>query len=330
MKRTTFALLALWALFFITRPLLARPAGNVGVVTFTADFENDAVTLFWLTATELHSAGFHLDRTTDGASAVRLTTTPIPAAGNPTAGASYTVVDDGIVPENTYTYHLIEVGIDGSERTIKTLEIDVQQESDPIAMLPPALPSPSDPRGGAPNEQVVDKAQPTAVPLAKQRPTRSALTVVTNDDDERETVVDNTSSQSDSPTPLQQETPDNGYPDPDPPTPTGDAEAYVPQPTNTPLIPTETPQGTPYVPSPTRTPIGTGALNGDSIEPNDNISTLGGGSLNESEIEQAPQLQPVLPPTQGRLFLWLGFIGALIVFCAAVLITTLIFSRRTQ
>lgn len=332
MKQAICCVLAFWALMHLPSDTVARPVQNVGLLSFLADSQSGGVFLNWQTATELDSAGFYLDRSALGETAVRLTTAPIPATGNPTVGASYTFLDKTAVVDTAYIYRLVEVGIDGSEVVLDDVAITFENNPEPIGMAPPLLPTATQPQNSTPDEQ---DAEPVtlAVP-APQRPDRAVLSIVTNATEQDHTAAENPTTvnieyASDVPqTPLQQETPANGYPDP--PTPTVQGDAYVPQPTTTPLIPTQTAEGTPYVPPPTQTPIGAGPTNGSTLETAEPLSTLGGDSLDASDFEDEQRSETALPPLQNRVFLWLGFLGALIIFGAAVLITTLTFSRRTQ
>lgn len=86
------------------------------------------------------------------------------------------------------------------------------------------------------------------------------------------------------------------------------------QPTADPLAPLPTPYPAPGVlPAATPAPIGV---------PFDDQGNLG--------VVAAPTSVPVLPSSQGVLYLWLGFMATLLIFGAAVLGAVMLFTRRVQ
>lgn len=339
MKRYYVIFIALVAFFFLPSSALA----NVGLVRFTAVSTPTSVTLEWQTATELDSVGFHIERVADG-EVVRLTDALIPAAGNPTVGASYTFVDETAVFQTNYTYQLIELRLDGSEQPAGDVAAALAEAAEQIAMAPPpALPSAptqqppaqqerDEPANSTNNTAAANPIVAAQSPEPTERGERPALAVTTGQQNSVEpaSFADDTLADlpADNPAaPPLQETPVNGYPEP--PEATAQPEGYNPNSTSTPILPTDTPVGTPYVPPPTQTPRGT-LTGGDGTGTNDGVSTLGSNSLDISEPEQVSEAQVPLPTTQGRIYLWLAFIGALLVFGMVVLTATLIFSRKTQ
>jgi hypothetical protein len=104
----------------------------ITLVSFRAIRQEQGIAIHWETGSELDSWGFHLWRSSDGtrSSAVQATSELILAQGNSTRGARYTWMDTGIEPDNTYTYWLEEIELDGTRNEygpISTIvESDVQ------------------------------------------------------------------------------------------------------------------------------------------------------------------------------------------------------------
>ncbi|MGC9398605.1 MAG: hypothetical protein ACP5HM_05655 [Anaerolineae bacterium] len=91
------------ALFFLIGPLLVR-------LTSPA-----RATITWETASEVDTAGFHLYRATPpDPSFERITSTPIPAQGDPLTGAEYRYQDKNVRWGARYRYQLEEVTLSGS------------------------------------------------------------------------------------------------------------------------------------------------------------------------------------------------------------------------
>lgn len=108
--------------------------GTSTSATFTITFQNpNAITLMrfttvrttqgidvqWVTGSEINTSGFHLLRSSNGrlSSASRVTPSLIAARGNRITGASYSWLDTGVQPGETYTYWLQEVELDGTTHT---------------------------------------------------------------------------------------------------------------------------------------------------------------------------------------------------------------------
>lgn len=94
-----------------------NPPGNfVVLLSFTAQPQGRAVLVRWVTAVEYNTWGFHIYRSTDGsrANAVRVTEQLILARGRGQEGATYTWLDNAVVPGTTYTYWLQETEMNGT------------------------------------------------------------------------------------------------------------------------------------------------------------------------------------------------------------------------
>ena len=103
----------------------------VVVLQLQALTQNGQVTVRWSTSSEMNTAGFDLYRLTDG-QWVKLNAALIPAQGWPNGGigASYSVVDPGAQPGQTYSYKLVERTTDGQsieygpyERTVSEFAV---------------------------------------------------------------------------------------------------------------------------------------------------------------------------------------------------------------
>ena len=88
----------------------------ISLVSFTATAREDAIDLRWVTANEVDTWGYHLDRSTDldWTHAARITTSMIPGQGQ--SGGTYDYTDDNVAPGVTYYYWLVEIenGEEGS------------------------------------------------------------------------------------------------------------------------------------------------------------------------------------------------------------------------
>ena len=122
-RLTVFLFLALLTIAAWSRTgkvLQARQALNVGLVRFEGIPLDNAVRLEWDTETELGTAGYKIKRGQNSA----LVYLPAPSGnsdlfigseGGPNLGFDYSYTDDTAVNGERYTYQLIEIEVDGSE-----------------------------------------------------------------------------------------------------------------------------------------------------------------------------------------------------------------------
>ncbi len=83
-----------------------------------------AVTLEWVTASEVDNAGFNLYRgeSPDGPFA-KVNQSLIPAGGSPITGGRYSYVDGQVLEGKTYWYRLEDIGLDGKSTLRDPLEV---------------------------------------------------------------------------------------------------------------------------------------------------------------------------------------------------------------
>ncbi|MCP5096696.1 MAG: hypothetical protein GY943_14180 [Chloroflexi bacterium] len=331
--------LVLLAFIFFHSAALATSGENVTLVSFSGTPQENGVALFWITATELDTAGFFLTRT-DTAETIRLDTVGpnhdgfIPAVGSPTLGAEYTVLDDTAVPATTYLYALYEITLNATETTLATTQLTAGVPPTYTPISPPAtivvqptalpalantaVPATSTPNPTQPPTETAVSATTTPLPTNTLVPPTST-SATTLESNETITLTLNNDAQSEPVAIAQaQSTPEDGYPAPVLPTPTLIDAAY-PEPV---VLPTSA-NPTPY---PVRTSTSTAPLNGDSPI-NTPVPVIGETVEPGTESETAVSTSP-LSTTSGITYLWLGFIVAVLIFATAVLGALLLFVRR--
>jgi uncharacterized repeat protein (TIGR01451 family) len=88
----------------------------IELLYFEANRQGDNIIVNWGTAIELDNYGFRLLRSTTGNRADAVEITFVAGQGQGTAsGAAYTYVDKGVDPNQTYTYWLVDVDLNGQE-----------------------------------------------------------------------------------------------------------------------------------------------------------------------------------------------------------------------
>lgn len=298
---------------------------SVGLLAFSAQAQADHILLTWQTASELDSAGFLIYRSVDDGGYTAVTQTLIPAVGSPTVGANYEFADSEAPDEGQLQYQLTEVQLNGSETVLDSVTVTVAPQSEPIqgATMPPPpnTPTPAVQQSVEPVNTAV--AQPTSIAQLRQNQTtvqnQPAQEVVIDKESERSDV---TAVNQNQPVILQQETPE-AYP---PPVEETEQPVNYDVATPTLAVPTFTPEGIEYVPPPTLTPL----PSSEEEAANDNVTIVGDNVDTLSNTPQPESAAIMLPPTQGRLYLWLGFLTALLVFGVSIFIATRIFTRRSQ
>lgn len=129
-----FSCFILFAALLLALPVnsaLAQDGDNqptaVGLVSFTAATHPNGVLLTWETATELNTAGFIFHRRTGNTGDFTYLENigMIDALGSPALGQIYQVVDQTAVLGQTYTYRLIEIEINNRQVTLGDVTITV-------------------------------------------------------------------------------------------------------------------------------------------------------------------------------------------------------------
>lgn len=120
----------------------AAPPRSVGLLSFEATALESAVRLDWETATELQTAGFIVKRAVNGGTFISLPDIGVPgfvdadgnpagfviSEGGPAEGAIYQEIDNTVQAGNTYTYKLVEVENDNSEVDLDTQAVSFGSE----------------------------------------------------------------------------------------------------------------------------------------------------------------------------------------------------------
>ncbi|MEM7113145.1 MAG: hypothetical protein AAF614_11985 [Chloroflexota bacterium] len=308
------------------------------------------VSVEWETATEQDVEFFFVGRSAGNNDFVELNaSSPIRAVGDPSVGSSYSYTDTTVVTGETYTYVLIELTASGDKDEVSS------RESVTINLQPTETPVPigggsGGSSGGGNNPAPTNTPRPTqtATPTATTRATQTA-------------VPDNTATPR--PTEIPTET---ATPTPIPPTPTAivvvvDSQP-TPEPTEIPRIGAEEPvvidpetsdeiaqvqidtaqaaeESNEDAPESNSEDNG-GTVVADVATPNSELQadsntgspiTVGGNNLADnsnnlpadSQQEGAESEEPV-----ETLYLWGGFIAALILFITAVVGSIILFTRK--
>lgn len=330
----------------------------VGLVSFSAATHANGVLLTWETATELSTAGFIFHRRTGsvGDFVYLENIGLIDSEGGPATGYIYQVVDETAVLSQTYTYRLIEIENDNSQNTLEDVTITVGATP---------TPTPSHTPTATPTTATGAGATATPTPTATASPTRAPNSNVAT-----ATPTPTTSNAGQppaNPTRILTVTPISSGSGPDAPSSATQATAV---PANNNLLPTNpTPNPTVTI-APTTPPdaLGRGEValaQGLETSPptDDPRSDTSPGQLfpadsppdsdasTETSGAAAPTALAVIgdttaydapgqPPTDtaqtsetaGRstLFLWIGFIVALLIFITGVVGSIILYTRRTK
>jgi uncharacterized repeat protein (TIGR01451 family) len=100
----------------------------IELLSFTADRQGDLVVLNWHTAVEIDNYGFRLLRSATGALADAQEIGFVAGQGyGTTSGSSYTFVDKRAATDQTYTYWLVDVDLNGVETTHEPVTVEQAQ-----------------------------------------------------------------------------------------------------------------------------------------------------------------------------------------------------------
>ncbi len=102
---------------------------NVGLLYFSATSQSDGVRMDWETASELGTAGFIIQRSSNGSNFVTLDDIGIVfSQGGVATGVMYNEVDKTAVLGQTYTYKLVEIETNSNQHELETVTITYTTE----------------------------------------------------------------------------------------------------------------------------------------------------------------------------------------------------------
>lgn len=326
----------------------ARTPLAVELISFTAVGISNGVELRWETATELSASAFKLQRGQGGGFQVLTQLVDgngqpyfgglVEAEGSPMIGAIYVARDLTAVPGQTYTYQLIEVESSSVETIIATTAVLAGGAPTPTQIIigDNNQPTPGSQSTATPGNTAVATASPsTSFVQATNAPTRVIITPTPMTEDNQVALAapessgigsSATNSQPAAPTPTEssileiaqvQPTPESGYPAPPL---ESEAENGYPEVVVTPLTidVTETPYpANAFLPEQQPTPTIIGVVGSQSNGNNNVVSAAGAG-------------QGAAASGSSTAILWLGFLGGLLIFIAAIAGSIALFVRRRQ
>lgn len=355
-KTILFLCLFIVAITVLWLPMQADEGPTaVDLIYFNAVPLNNAVRLDWETASELNTLGYRIKRAEPGGTEMYLDYVGengfIPGIGGVAVGGFYTVTDDDddnpVQNGEVYTYILIEVEDSGNEReeSRRTVTVGIPPTNTPVVISVPgnnsstatATPTASTGATATPTTQsesqkptntppsfvtiTPNSTQPTTTPAPNSNTTHQSgdsstsssantsssvetnsvslggVTVVSA----QEETTEETELMAQSSMALAPQTQD-GYPGAEP-TATAVSNSPETYPDN-PLVNSQD-EPVPVIGS------STGAADTQADEPTD-ISASGNAT------------------TQGRAFLWMGFIVALLIFTTGLIGSILLFTRKTN
>ena len=332
----------------------ATPEGPTAVtlVSFTATPLNNAVKLVWITGTELNTAGFRLQRGAPGGPFEYLdylgddASGIIYGLGGVSDGAIYERTDDTVQNGQTFTYILLEIENDGSEvepdNARVTVTVGLPPTNTPVSVIVPgSTATPTRPTGGTTSTATAVSTRVTTAATAASAATATPISFATVTPAARQATatppaaaVTNTGSPGVNPTAV-------------PPTPTRPQanDAALSETTFTGGVALAQAEETPLPAAPEAVQTAYPAAGADNAadypidQPTATPTPTVGPSLTRlAVIGSAPgydgaanannQAQAAGGNGRGTLFLWLGFIVALLIFITGVIGSIILYTRR--
>lgn len=351
----SFILVILFLMLAVRTQAQTEDPTAVTLVSFTASPLDNAVRLVWITGTEPNTTGFrikrgapegpfdYLDFLGDDASGI------IYGLGGVSDGAIYERTDNTVLNGEVYTYILVEIENNGSEvepdNARRTVTVGLPPTNTPVSVVIPGAGATSTPpanptlapistaTGGAataqPNATATLPRFATVTPAASQPTATPPATAVGN---------------SGAP-PLRPTNP------PPTPTPTANAANDIPFNTETaenPFSPAAAQAQTLETATPDAAPGESGYPGLDAAGsdeptpyPGDQAQPAAGGSPTRVAVIGSapgyagdasltnPEAQPAAGDSRGTLFLWVGFIVALLIFITGIIGSIILYTRKS-
>lgn len=329
---------ALLISFLIVTAARAVPPSSVTLTYFRGAIADGGVRLQWQTATELDTAGFRLRRaanengTFENLSEIGL----VEARGSAVSGSNYEALDTTAPTGETSWYELVEVELDGSEHVVRRISVAGDQgataTTEGIATPEATGDATGDATGNATSTPeptatitvaATESVQPTqaastptvaegsaqADEVVSPSPTRRVVGQGVVEASEEEIMAQ--------PTAVAQVT--SAYPAPTSTQETSDTPYPGSAPAETPIIIEATVDGYPFGSEPSSTV--------ESRPQGDPFANSVGASSDESSAEGVEGRQT---STSSRILLWVGFVGALLLFIAGAVVSIIISTRRPR
>lgn len=343
-----------------TTSVQARKVLNIGLTRFEAIPLDNKVRLEWQTETELGTAGYKLKRGQNGSFSYLADASTnddlfILSEGGPSLGASYAFVDETAINGELYTYQLIEVTVDGSEtvQADQTITVGVQPTNTPIVLgggggdsnnSSPTPGNTSTPTATAASTNVGSTPLASSTPRPTIIPTQTSPVLASTSPPPTQTVavVRPTSAPATAAASISdqnnQQTDENPSADPG----VGIAQALEEN-TLSDVSPEAQNPGSPGQESnPVTADMIQSSSNPNTTDPE--IAAERDGSqptvigitrpldsgANAEDVVGSQESNPNQGSNPARIYLWVAFIAAMVIFVAAVLSAILLYTRRRK